>query len=85
MLLDASAGGTIKTKIVEEVWELIENMTQNDYEPRVRNEESQQGRKDTTIEENLFASNKLMQKQIEELSKRLEESELSPSKAKSDM
>jgi len=57
-------------------------MTQNDYEPKVRNEGSQQGRKETMLEENLLASNRPMQKQIEELSKSLEESELSRYEAK---
>jgi len=83
MLLGASVGGTIKNKTAEEVRELIENMTQNDYEPQARREDSQQLRMNTAMEENLLASNRLMKKQIEELSKMLEESELSHYEAKS--
>jgi len=83
MLLDASTRGTFKTITAEEVRELIENMAQNDYEPRLRKEASQQGSKDTTLEETLLASNKLMQKQIWELSMKLEDSKLGYSKAKS--
>lgn len=48
MLLDASAGGTIKNKTIEEVRELIENMIQNDYELQTRQEDSQQLRINTT-------------------------------------
>jgi len=39
-------------------------MMHNNYEPKVSKEISQQSRRDNTFEENLLASNKLLEKQI---------------------
>jgi len=75
-LMDASAGRTIKIKTTEEIRELIKYMSQNDYNPQGNEETLQKGKEDKSLEENLFANNRLLRKQLEELTRRLEDTKL---------
>jgi len=74
MLLDAFAGGTIKVKTTDEVRELIDNMSLNEY--RGQHEEEATPRKkgmiDLNTQDALLVSNKLLSIQLETTSKRLE-------------
>jgi len=36
MLLDASTGGTVKIKTIDEVREMINNMSLNEYRPHIK-------------------------------------------------
>lgn len=71
MLLDASVGGTIKIKTTYEIRELIENQTQNDYNPHSSEETPQKSKQDEFLKENLLARNRLFRKQFEILTKKL--------------
>lgn len=74
MLLDAYARGTMKIKTTDDVRELIENMSLNEY--RVHTKEEAAPRKKCMIylntEDDILASNKLLSIQLETLAKRLE-------------
>jgi len=85
MWLDASVGGTIKTRTREEIRELIESMIQNDYIPQSSREHPQKSKQDKSLEENLLAHNRLLWKQIEVLAKKLENIELESTSSKHDL
>ena len=78
MLLDASAGGTMKIKTADEVRALIDNMSL--YEYRGHTEEEATPRKKVMIDLNtqdvLLASNKLLNIQLESIAKMLEAREV---------
>ncbi|XP_014496428.1 uncharacterized protein LOC106758043 [Vigna radiata var. radiata] len=71
LMLDASAGGNIERKTIEEAYELIENMTANDNE--MHNERGnllqQKGILKFLTEDALLAQNKLITQQLENLTK----------------
>ena len=72
-LLDASAGGKIKLKILEEATELIENMSASDH--AILRDRTHQPTKKSLIElsshDALLAQNKLLSKQLEILTETL--------------
>jgi len=60
-MLDASAEGSIKWKMLEEAYELIENMTANDNESYTKRAHSQKkGILELQSQDALLAQNKIM-------------------------
>jgi len=78
MLLDASAGGTMKIKTVDEVRTLIDNMSMNEYRGHTEEEETPRKKDmiDLNTQDALLASNKLHKIQLESIAKRLEAREV---------
>lgn len=74
MLLDASAGGTMKIKTTDEVCTLIDNMYLNEYRGHTEEEATskKKGMIDLNTQDALLASNKLLSIQLETIAKRLE-------------
>ena len=74
MLLDVSAGGTMKIKKSNEVKELINNMSLNEY--CIHTEEEAASKKkcmiDLNTHDDLFANNKLFNIQLETIAKRMD-------------
>ncbi|XP_027936376.1 uncharacterized protein LOC114191404 [Vigna unguiculata] len=72
LMLDASAGGSIKWKTPEEAYELIENMAANDNEAYTERAHSQKkGILELQSQDALLAQNKIMTQQLETLMKKL--------------
>jgi len=72
LMLDASAGGSIKWRIPTEARELIENMASNDNEVHNERAQSQQkGVLQLQSHDTLLAQNKIMTQQLEALMKKL--------------
>ncbi|XP_027927803.1 uncharacterized protein LOC114184687 [Vigna unguiculata] len=72
LMLDASAGGSIKWKTPEEAYELIENMAANDNEAYTERTHSQKkGILELQSQDALLAQNKIMTQQLETLMKKL--------------
>jgi len=74
MLLDASAGGSMKIKTVDEVRTLTDNMSLNEYRGHIEKEATPKKKVmiDQNIQDALLSSNKLLSIQLETLAKRLE-------------
>jgi len=71
-MLDASPGGSIKWKIPEEAYELIENMVANDNKAYTKRDHSQKkGILELQSQDALLAQNKIMTQQLETLMKKL--------------
>ena len=71
-MLDASVGGSIKWKTLEEAYELIENMATNDNEAYIKRVHSQKkGILELQSQDALLAQNKIMTQQLETLMKKL--------------
>jgi len=70
-MLDASVGGSIKWKTLEEAYELIENMATNDNEAYIKRVHSQKkGILELQSQDALLAQNKIMTQQLETLMKK---------------
>jgi len=84
MLLDASAGGTTKIKTTDEVRELIDNMSLNEYLGHIEEEATprKNGLIDQNTQDDLLARNKLLSIQLETIAKRLEVREVGHLSAK---
>jgi hypothetical protein len=78
MLLDASAGGTMKNKTAAEMRELIDNMFLKEYHPQSKNMGvvKKHGVLILETHDALLESNKLLSDKIEALAKRLEAQEV---------
>ena len=78
MLLDSYVEGTMKIKIVDEVRELIDNMYLNEYGAHTEEKVApkKKGMIDINMQDALLASNKLLNIQLETLTKRLEAREV---------
>jgi hypothetical protein len=78
MLLEASAGGTMKIKTADEVRTLIDNMSLNEYRGHTEEEATpwKKGMIDLNTQDALLASNKLLSIQLETIAKRLEAREV---------
>jgi len=74
MLLEASRGGTMKIKTDDEVRALIDNMSLNEYWGHTEEEATPKKKCmiDLNTQDNLLASKKLLNIQLETLAKRLE-------------
>jgi len=74
MLPDASVGGTMKIKMVEEVKELIDNIYLNEYHPHTNEEVAPRKERmsDLNTHDALIASNKLLSIKLETIPKRLD-------------
>lgn len=73
MLLDASAKGTMKIKSADEVREVFDNMSLNEYSAHVDDESTpkKKGMMDFNTQNVLLASNKLLSIQLEAIAKKL--------------
>jgi hypothetical protein len=78
MLLDASAGGTMKNKTAAEMRELIDNMFLKEYHPQSKNMGvvKKHGVLILETHDALLESNKLLSDKIKALAKRLEAQEV---------
>lgn len=84
MLLDASTRGTMKIKTTDEVREMINNMSLNEYRPHIEENATskKKGMIDMNTQDALLASNKLLRIQIETLEKKLDAREVAQLSAK---
>jgi hypothetical protein len=70
MFLDASAGGSMRTKTDHEIWNLIENMTQNEH--RANAEKKKRGVFKVSDNTAILAIQSTMNKHLETLTKQLQ-------------
>jgi len=85
MLLDAFAGATMKIKTTDEVRELIDNMSLNEYRAQTDDESAPKKKDmmDLNTQNALLAGNKLLSIQREAIAKRLEARDVSQVSARS--